>query len=258
MLEPGSVQKPFGNHPTQKTITQDQPVFLTDGIDTVGNQGGTVANDAISVELAEDTVGTGNNFGERGREASYITIIDFLASTIQASSQTSSTPGQGLTTAVQPGGDELWYILGSGWTGFTSADIATSADAEEILVNVSQPDSTQHEAAITPETDTLFRWLGTSDSARLGLYSGSSSDMDVQPVTSGGEGESVTVAEGESGGQVTNSILDPAQATDAALTDSETGEGEDWRFSNTVAPAADESESATDAVIANELWMQGN
>lgn len=63
-------------------IAQTQPPTMFDGIDTVGTQGGTLANDkisAITLDPAEE--GTGNNFGELGLLPQFVTKRLFLSST---------------------------------------------------------------------------------------------------------------------------------------------------------------------------------
>ena len=64
------------------SITQTQPATMFDGTDTVGTQGGTLANDKISaITLDAGEVGTGNNFGELGLLPQFVTKRLFLAST---------------------------------------------------------------------------------------------------------------------------------------------------------------------------------
>jgi hypothetical protein len=63
-------------------ITETQPATMFDGIDVVGTQGGTLANDKITgivLDAAEE--GTGNNFGELGLLPQFVTKRLFLAST---------------------------------------------------------------------------------------------------------------------------------------------------------------------------------
>lgn len=63
-------------------ITQTQPATMFDGLDTVGTQGGTLANDKISsIVLDPAEEGTGNNFGELGLLPQFVTKRLFLAST---------------------------------------------------------------------------------------------------------------------------------------------------------------------------------
>lgn len=49
----------------QYTLSQEQPSGVSDGIDTIGSQGGTVSeNDEFTIALAEGVHGVENNFGE--------------------------------------------------------------------------------------------------------------------------------------------------------------------------------------------------
>ena len=49
---------------------------MTDGADTIGSQGGTVANDEFTITLAQGTTGTGNNFGPHSNVAQH--LVDCL------------------------------------------------------------------------------------------------------------------------------------------------------------------------------------
>ncbi len=63
-------------------ITETQPATMFDGVDVVGTQGGTLANDKITgIVLAAAEEGTGNNFGELGLLPQFVTKRLFLAST---------------------------------------------------------------------------------------------------------------------------------------------------------------------------------
>jgi hypothetical protein len=63
-------------------ITETQPATMFDSTDTVGTQGGTLANDKISaITLDPGEEGTGNNFGELGLLPQFVTKRLFLAST---------------------------------------------------------------------------------------------------------------------------------------------------------------------------------
>lgn len=63
-------------------ITETQPATMFDGIDVVGTQGGTLANDKITgIVLDAGEAGTGNNFGELGLLPQFVTKRLFLAST---------------------------------------------------------------------------------------------------------------------------------------------------------------------------------
>lgn len=65
--------------PGTYTITQSQPTFSVDGLDTVGSQGGTsTVNNQIVATITQGTTGINNNFGERGRVRQSVNIRDFF------------------------------------------------------------------------------------------------------------------------------------------------------------------------------------
>ena len=77
--------------PGDYVVKQTQPTRLMDGRDTIGSQGGTVANDQLTLKLANRQDGTGNNFGERGRFSSAISRADFFIPPASNSSLTATT-----------------------------------------------------------------------------------------------------------------------------------------------------------------------
>lgn len=66
--------------PGNYVVQEEQPPFFIDGRDTVGSQGGTAENDRFVITLGENVVGSGNNFGERGREPRYVRVHELFAS----------------------------------------------------------------------------------------------------------------------------------------------------------------------------------
>ena len=54
----------LSNEGCEYTVTETQPAGFADGIDTVGNWGGTLGNDTISLCIDADDVAFGYNFGE--------------------------------------------------------------------------------------------------------------------------------------------------------------------------------------------------
>jgi hypothetical protein len=71
--------------PGTYSIIESQPGAFLDGTDAAGSQGGTTGNDTISnIVLAGGTTGTGNNFGERGLTADFVSKRLLLGSTPEA------------------------------------------------------------------------------------------------------------------------------------------------------------------------------
>ncbi len=58
--------------PGTYSIVETQPVAYVDGIDTVGNRGGTPANDRSAPSRSRISIGTGYNFGERLRPSAVV------------------------------------------------------------------------------------------------------------------------------------------------------------------------------------------
>ncbi len=143
--------------PGNYTITQSQPAFTIDGKEKVGSQGGTSSqNDKIVIaNLAQNTNGTGNNFGERGRQASLITLRDFFSSSSRNS----------VMAALDSTGATLWQsIKGNPFQGFT--DPLVTLVNNQIKVEGTNGGS-QPVTANLPLTDARVRMLGASGTNKL-------------------------------------------------------------------------------------------
>ncbi len=66
--------------PGTYTVSEEQPPFFADGHDTIGSQGGIAENDRFHITLDQNVIGTGNNFGERGRLPQFVSIHERFAS----------------------------------------------------------------------------------------------------------------------------------------------------------------------------------
>ncbi len=133
MTEANGSYEFFGLDAGTYTISQSQPTSVLDGVDTVGSAGGTAENDRFTVVLGEGVDGEDYNFGERGRQAASIRLVDLL----------SSTPRDAMTTGVQPGTDNHWYCLEGEWTKFQFAQVNVSSDRTN--VDVQARDTHGHE-----------------------------------------------------------------------------------------------------------------
>jgi len=143
--------------PGNYTITESQPAFTIDGKEKVGSQGGTsTQNDKIVIaNLAQNTNGTGNNFGERGRQASLITLRDFFARSSK----------NYVTVALDAAGTTLWHSLkGTPFAGYTNPIV--SLINNQINVEGTNAQSQPVEANL-PLTDTRIRLLGASGGNKL-------------------------------------------------------------------------------------------
>ncbi|MEX2173763.1 MAG: Ig-like domain-containing protein [Pirellulaceae bacterium] len=144
--------------PGNYTIIQTQPGFTIDGRDRVGSQGGANRqNDRIAVQLAQNTHGTGNNFGERGRQASLITLADFFASKSRSN----------ITAAFDSAGNELWRSMkGSAFPGYADTKLSLQNGGNRIRVEGTNGQS-QPVSATLPIDDSRVRVLGSSGAHRL-------------------------------------------------------------------------------------------
>jgi cyclophilin family peptidyl-prolyl cis-trans isomerase len=125
--------------PGSYTITQTQPTLVLDGKDTVGSQGGQMANNQFTIELDEDVTGTGNNFGELGRSAQLVGLMDFFA----------IRPQPLVLAAVTPSG-QAWYSARDDWRDFDEIEVDPDADQSDVEVTVFY--GTDEEDAITAPT----------------------------------------------------------------------------------------------------------
>lgn len=114
----------FGLGPGTYTISQTQPVFVLDGQETIGSAGGMVDAGQFTVVLGEGIDGQGYDFGERGRVAEAIRLVDFLSSTVD----------DGMIAASEVGTDNHWYCLAGDWQEFQYAHVALSADGSTVTV----------------------------------------------------------------------------------------------------------------------------
>jgi VCBS repeat-containing protein len=146
-----------GLAPGNYTISQTQPAFVLDGKEKVGSQGGTsTQNDKIVIaNLVQNTTGVDNNFGERGRQSSLITLRDFF----------SRSSRHNVTAALDSAGAMLWQsVKGNPFQGFTNPLV--SLVNNQIKVEGTNG-SSQPVAANLPLSDTRVRMLGTSGTSKL-------------------------------------------------------------------------------------------
>ena len=121
------------------TLSESQPEFLLDGVDSIGTQGGTAGNDQLTIQLDQDTHGEDNNFGERGREAKRISITDFL----------STTPRDGVLVASDSGnGATRWYAIEGGWTHAADLMVELKDESNTVRVDVEDNDSHMYYASV--------------------------------------------------------------------------------------------------------------
>jgi cyclophilin family peptidyl-prolyl cis-trans isomerase len=183
--------------PGSYTLTETQPEFLLDGVDSIGTQGGTAGNDRFDIELEQDTVGEENNFGERGREAQRISLSDFLSTTPRDSVFIASDENSGATK---------WYAIEREWTPAYELSAEIKEDTVQLDVengaSETQRGSLDYSdiAAVRKmpgENGTLLtRVVAAADDFMIPDGDGSSAEgeADAASVESGAEGEADTPA----------------------------------------------------------------
>jgi large repetitive protein len=171
----------LGLTPGNYTLREQQPAFLEDGRDTVGSQGGSLsANDTITVQLAQNVNGTGNNFGERGPQARYQGIRDLFA----------STPRQQMLLVVDTSAGLTQYSGGSSWSNFQATTAALTNNQSQWSISVRDPQQNQLSIVLPNRDSRLLQVLARDGSKTLLRILGSSSSLPFQTTNgSNGSGE---------------------------------------------------------------------
>ncbi|MDX1943991.1 MAG: Ig-like domain-containing protein [Pirellulaceae bacterium] len=222
--------------PGNYTITQTQPAFTIDGKEKPGSQGGTsTVNDKIVISnLAQNTTGTGNNFGERGRQVAIIDISDFYASNSRNTA----------TAVLDAAGNELWHVTsGPAWNAVTNAKFSLTGTTMKVEGKNSSNQNVAATISTTSPRVTLMKTQGTSKIYKL--RGGPGAGLNFTVVASGGSGE----GEGPLAGGEGEGPDQSATASDEALLGylSATNEGSS-RFSRLARPSGN-WESAVDQAL---------
>lgn len=177
--------------PGTYTITQTQPAFLLDGREQIGSQGGTsTVNDKIVINLAQNTNGQNNNFGELGLQVQHRTINDLFGSSFRTNAVASVS-----TTA----GSSFFAPRGTAWAGYTNGTAELVNNSTQLRLTITNPagQRVQTTLAITDKRLTL---LASQTGGKLFRINALPTSLGFTVVTtstantSGGEGEP---AEGE-------------------------------------------------------------
>ena len=112
--------------PGSYVLTEVQPNFYVDGIDTVNGVVHTGANDTVTISPAMNLANLTANFGERSLEPDFINIGDFL----------NPPPCQGIVIGFDTAGNMLWYSLLDGWDGVTAVNVTLSGDGSTAIVTI--------------------------------------------------------------------------------------------------------------------------
>ncbi|HZN35961.1 MAG TPA: Ig-like domain-containing protein [Pirellulaceae bacterium] len=157
--------------PGNYTLKQTQPSFTIDGQDTAGSQGGTVTNDQIVIaNLAQGTEGENNNFGERGRALSTISIADLF----------SSNSRDYAIAALDSTGQELWHSTsGPDWGDYTNTAFSLPSTAQ---LRVQATNSlAQVVAATLNTTSDMLGLIGENSGSKLFRVRGGPDNLSFIP-----------------------------------------------------------------------------
>jgi VCBS repeat-containing protein len=156
--------------PGNYTLVETHPAFTIDGRETAGTSGGTTTtNDRIAISnLAQGTNATGYNFGERGRQTSFVndqgqtvslvTIRDFFTSNFRRES---------VIVAVNSTGTELWHSTrGPSWEDLATLSFALQSSPSQIRIDAMN-DAAQPLTAALPVTNSQVRLIGTQNGNQL-------------------------------------------------------------------------------------------
>jgi hypothetical protein len=190
--------------PGSYTVAQTQPVLVIDGKDTIGSQGGQAANDTFTITLDEGVNGTGNNFGERGRSAQVVGLMDFFA--IRA---------EPLVLSAQTDGQQSWYSARDDWEAFDAIVVDLINNGTQVDVSVVENGATQ-EAVPTPVNGQQAQIIRENGLTTLvGITAASATFGFTAPDTNGAG--AMGVAADEATGNASAMSADAAEAAFAAL-----------------------------------------
>ena len=134
---------------------------------------------------------TGNHFALPGRKAQFLTIADLL---VTAPGQSSLSPPDSVTVAVEPGRTQDWYSISAGWSGYKQMSLQLSSDRSRITLTATNSQDQQFSGSLEATNANLVKWLGREDGAYLIRIDAGPSHFGMQPAAnaaaSGGEGES--------------------------------------------------------------------
>lgn len=158
--------------PGNYVITQTQPAFFLDGIDTLGPAGGVVDSnlDRFTIRIDSGTGATDNNFGERGLRPEFISKRLFLA----------SLPTDGYYTALNLGGGPLWFSLDAGWNGVLTAEVLNGTSNSPVVVTLYDRNLQELVGSGVGNGQARIDWLGNSGDAYFLKISGFNSVVDLR------------------------------------------------------------------------------
>jgi cyclophilin family peptidyl-prolyl cis-trans isomerase len=113
--------------PGSYVLSETQPAYLLDGLETVDSAAGTVTGgNEITIQLVEGADLVGTNFAERGRKATTLSLADFF----------SARPNPSLLFCSGTDAGFGWVALDPSWTGFESVDASLVAGNTAVDITV--------------------------------------------------------------------------------------------------------------------------
>ncbi len=183
-------------------LSQTQPAFVRDGIDTIVTPGVANPSDTLFGQFSIQSAGNDRfaadigrlgdahivtNFGELGLEPQFISVFDLLA----------STPRTGVLVAIDnPTGSSatpntLWYDFHAGWEGFRSVELTLNGNTATLTAI--DNNGVTHIVNIPTQNNPNFVFQGQDGTRHLVRIYGSASDFGLTPSNNGaspeGEGE---------------------------------------------------------------------
>jgi cyclophilin family peptidyl-prolyl cis-trans isomerase len=152
---------PPGNY----TVHQVQPVFLTDGPESLGiTHAFFSGNDQITVQLPQDTTALGNNFSELGKPRAMTRIEEFFATNIGHNVLAAvkfAPPANTSPTTFGALVSPAWQsVVGSQWRQFHDFKLAVSGDSRLLQVDVRNQQEHELRATISTGDANLVVGLG--------------------------------------------------------------------------------------------------
>ena len=154
------------------TVSQEQPGFLLDGIDTADTGASSNGNDSFSITVADTVVTSDDNmFAERGLTPRFA-MLDALAS---------SRGGVGFLTAITAGQSE-WVRGNRGWEDFSSINVELSDDLSQVTITAINSDSEEVQATVSASDRSRVQLLGRDGDTVLVRIAAAAAAFDLQPV----------------------------------------------------------------------------
>lgn len=156
------------------TISEEQPVFLLDGVETPAEDSVSDGNDSFTLTVgASAVISEGNRFAERGLAPQFAMLNAF----------SSSRHTEGFLAAIDGPQSQLLNTP-SGWDEFSSIRLAIADDTSEVTITVTDSASQQFQATLATSDRSKIQLIGRDhDTASVLLrIVADAAAFDFQPV----------------------------------------------------------------------------